>query len=81
MSALPPLPEPADTVMVGTMCMRAFLADQMLSYGSECIAPYAAEVERLRAALNCMLTFFGMDEEEHSKAVFDQARAALEQKP
>ncbi len=36
-----------------------------------------SDADKLRSALNCMLTFFGMDEEEHSKEVFDQARAAL----
>jgi hypothetical protein len=36
-----------------------------------------ATIQALRAALNAMLTYFGMDEDEWSKPVFDQARAAL----
>ena len=47
-----------------------------------------AEIERLRErvrvledALRAMLTHMGMDEDEWNKPTFDQARAALEQKP
>ena len=39
------------------------------------------ENARLRAALNAMLTQFGMDEDEWSKPTFNQARAALAKEP
>ena len=39
------------------------------------------EIARLRAALNAMLTQFGMDEDEWSKPAFNQARAALAKEP
>ena len=36
-----------------------------------------AERDKLRSALNAMLTQFGMDEDEFSKPTFNQARKAL----
>lgn len=33
--------------------------------------------DQLRSALSAMMTYFGMDEDEWSKPVFDQARSAL----
>ena len=40
-----------------------------------------ARVRVLEDALRAMLTHMGMDEDEWNKPTFDQARAALEQKP
>lgn len=40
-----------------------------------------AEIDRLRSALNAMLTHMGMDEDEWNKPTFDQARAALKGQP
>ena len=39
------------------------------------------QVRVLEDALRAMLTHMGMDEDEWNKPTFDQARAALEQKP
>ena len=36
------------------------------------------DIYQLRDALNAMLTYFGMDEEEHNTEVFNRARNALE---
>ena len=36
------------------------------------------DIYQLRGALNAMLTYFGMDEEEHNTEVFKLARFALE---
>lgn len=38
-----------------------------------------AKNEALRSALNGMLTYYGMDEDEWSKSTHDAARAALSQ--
>ena len=44
-------------------------------------APLREQVRVLEDALRAMLTHMGMDEDEWNKPTFDQARAALEQKP
>jgi len=44
-------------------------------------APLRERVRVLEDALRAMLTHMGMDEDEWNKPTFDQARAALEQKP
>jgi hypothetical protein len=69
-----------------------YTADQMRAYAMATAAAHLAQVQQavavptgprtefvlneLRSALSAMTTFFGMDEDENSKAVFDKARQA-----
>jgi len=63
-----------------TALQRAIVGDT----GASAILEAGRLRERVRVledALRAMLTHMGMDEDEWNKPTFDQARAALEQKP
>lgn len=87
----PDLPEPrALPVLASGIPGHAlgYTADQMEEYARAAIAQTAEPsdiptgprtefvLEQLKSALGAMLTFFGMDEDENNKEVFDKARQA-----
>lgn len=45
----------------------------------EIVANAETDINELRSALNMMLTYFGMDEDEWNKTVFDNARNILKE--
>lgn len=59
--------------------VRTFLSERAVGAPAEPDSPMTEfVVTELVSALNAMLTFFGMDEDESGKATFDKARQAME---
>jgi len=82
------VPHPVANILIGDDWEDVVTLEQMHAYAAAVSAAKDAEIERLRErvrvledALRAMLTHMGMDEDEWNKPTFDQARAALEQKP
>ena len=67
--------------LLKSLADNAALRADAIDRQNNVVAPLRARVRVLEDALRAMLTHMGMDEDEWNKPTFDQARAALEQKP
>ena len=67
--------------LIKSLADNAALRADAIDRQNNVVAPLRERVRVLEDALRAMLTHMGMDEDEWNKPTFDQARAALEQKP
>ena len=65
-------------VRIAELEARVEFFEAIIAGDGALITGLKAEIAELRKALGAMLTEMGMDEDEHNKPTFNQARRALE---